>query len=169
MSSSTVFQAYKHPRTPHWRYEAIHLGTDEHGTWLGIPGGTPAQRGKEPQTTFRLPLVKLIPDGAWWTMEVNGYPGEPEIYVDICTPASWSGTELVEMVDLDLDVIRMRDGTVQLIDEDEFEQHRRDLGYPPSMVTNTRVTAAEMVLAVEARRPPFDDTGRRWLEKLGER
>jgi hypothetical protein len=37
------------------------------------------------------------------------------------------------------------------------------------MITNARVTAAELVIAVEQHRPPFDDAGKRWLEQLGER
>lgn len=25
---------------PHWRYDAVLLGSDDHGTWLGVPAGT---------------------------------------------------------------------------------------------------------------------------------
>ena len=35
------------------------------------------------------------------------------------------------MVDLDLDVIRMRDGRIILDDEDEFEEHQVRYAYPP--------------------------------------
>ena len=29
---------------PHWEFDAVLLGSDEHGDWLGIPGGTHMSR-----------------------------------------------------------------------------------------------------------------------------
>jgi hypothetical protein len=28
----------------HWEYDAVRLGSDRHGTWLGAPHGTPVRR-----------------------------------------------------------------------------------------------------------------------------
>lgn len=166
MAPTTVVQFYKYPKTPHWRFEMRYLGSDDHGTWLGAPAHTTGQRGAEPPVLFRDPFVVLVPPAGWWMMVLNAAPRDPEIYIDVCTPASWQGKELVESVDLDLDVIRKRNGTVILIDEDEFEVHRRELGYSEAMVSSTRITAAELMLAVERRRPPFDDTGLHWLDMV---
>lgn len=166
MASFTTVQSYKYPRSAHWRYQTVWLGSDDHGVWLGVPGGSTGRRGLEAPKVFHHAFVKLLPRTGWWTMEVNAAPHPTEVYVDICTPVVWTDRELVEMVDLDLDVVRRRDGSVELLDEDEFEQHRRELDYPDPMVASARVTAVEIMLAVEQRLPPFDDTARTWLETL---
>lgn len=62
------------------------------------------------------------------------------------------------MVDLDLDVILTREGHLFLDDEDEFEQHQVELGYPPDVVALAERTSLEVIRAVgEGRnrsRPP---------------
>jgi hypothetical protein len=91
---------------------------------------------------------------------------EAEIYVDMATPAEWDGT-CVRMIDLDLDVILLRDerGLV-LADEDEFEMHQVELGYPPEIVTMAEESAERVYAAVQARQPPYDGSAAVWLERL---
>ena len=87
------------------------------------------------------------------------------VYVDVTTQAVWDGP-LVTMVDLDLDVIRSRDGDLLLDDEDEFDEHRVTLGYPADVVALARRTAEELMTAAAAGHEPFGPTGSRWLARL---
>ncbi len=43
----------------HWHQTMQYLGEDEHGTWLGGPPGSTAQRGSEPPVVFAEPFVQL--------------------------------------------------------------------------------------------------------------
>ena len=106
--------------------------------------------------------MKLITPDSWWTAVWNE-GGDFEIYVDIATPPRWDG-DRVTMIDLDLDVVRHRDGRTLVLDEDEFDEHRVSLGYPPDLVDRARTTTAAVFLDVERRIPPFDATGAQWLE-----
>lgn len=99
-------------------------------------------------------------------MVVNAAPQDPEIYIDVCTTARWVADDRVEMVDLDLDVVRRRDGSVELLDEDEFVDHSARFAYPPRIVAGARTTAAELMLAVEQRVEPFGSAAVRWLGAL---
>jgi uncharacterized protein len=157
---------FKHPRTPHWRHPTIRLGEDVHGVWLGVPAGTRVQRGDEPPIELAHDWVQLVPRDRWWVAIFNGPDHRIPIYVDITTVPHWVGPDLVEMVDLDLDVVRRQDGTVYVDDEDEFEEHRISLGYDARTVDTARGTAARLVLAVEAEQPPFDGTAATWLTEL---
>ena len=57
-----------------------------------------------------------------------------EIYVNVTTrPALDQGT--VSAVNLDLDVVRWRDGRVEVLDEDEFAEHQVLLGYPAELIS----------------------------------
>jgi hypothetical protein len=148
----------------HWHAWLRRLGEDEHGVWLAAPSGTLWQRGSEPAVA--LPAsVTLIPREHWWVAAFNAPPAKYDIYVDLSTVPVWSGGE-VTMIDLDLDVVRHRgDGTVRLLDEDEFAEHRVRLGYPETIVRNVTQTAQELmsdVVTVE----PFTAAYRSWLARV---
>ncbi len=141
----------------------VWLGEDQHGVWLGAPKGSRVQRGDEPAKVMGWAFVQVIPPGRWWTALFNAPDHRVEVYVDVITVPSWPQEDRVEMIDLDLDVVRLADGTVYLDDEDEFIEHRASLGYPPHMADTARSTAARLVMDLEARRPPFGSEWHRWL------
>jgi hypothetical protein len=87
-----------------------------------------------------------------------------EIYVDVTTrPALDDGT--VRAVDLDLDVVRFRDGRVEVLDEDEFAEHQVQLGYPAELITQARQTCDSLAGAVLSRTEPFGQAGAEWLAR----
>jgi protein associated with RNAse G/E len=158
---------------PHWEHDAVRLGEDEHGTWLGAPAGTMVSR---PGVTYpsRYPSVRLVPRDEWFL--ATFYADEPrplpngwvEVYVDIATVAHWS-EGAVTAVDLDLDVIRGRTGRVWVDDEDEFADHQVRLGYPDEVVRAAVESCAAVHAAVVARRAPYDGkVGDSWLRRLAE-
>ncbi len=143
------------------------IGEDEHGVWLWAPAGTELRRGADKTIQAERGFVKVITPNRWWTAVWNIGPGfgerAIEVYVDVITPAVWDGNT-VRMVDLDLDVIRRSDGTVEIDDEDEFEEHRVKFGYPDHVVDKARTETARLAIAVELRTEPFGSVGTQWLE-----
>ena len=150
----------------HWQFDMERLGRDEYGVWLAGRPGTMLQRGAEPPIIKVDAFVLLVPDEGRWMAAWNA-ESEHEIYVDVTTAPAWSdGT--VSAVDLDLDVVRMRDGAVILLDEDEFAEHRVLFAYPPSVVGAAEATAAWLMGQVAARVEPFGAVGARWLARVAE-
>ncbi len=157
-------QYFKYSGDLHWRHDMVYLGADEHGTWLGGPAGATIQRGHEPPKQWPSPFVQLIAPEQWWTLFFNGpHSDHYRIYVDVITPAHWVGGSRVEMIDLDLDVVLRHDGSVDLLDEDEFLAHAELFDYPDRLIDRARVTAAELTLSVEAMEEPFGHAGEGWL------
>ncbi len=157
----------KYDGRPHWHHAMRHLGTDEHGTWLGAPVGTAIQRGSEPPVVLEQSRVQLIPHGQWWTAAFNGEPAATELYCDVGTPPRWLHPGEVTMVDLDLDVVRMRgDGRVLLLDEDEFAEHQVRYGYPADVIRQAEQAAAWLLAAVGVGAEPFGTGYRGWLDRL---
>jgi len=115
---------------PHWEYDAMRLGYDPHGTWLGLPSGTAMSR---PGATFRTDQrsVLLVPPASPFvaTFYADGGSSVANIYVDITTTPTWDGSTL-RMVDLDLDVVKGWTGRVWVKDVDEFADHRVRFDYP---------------------------------------
>lgn len=158
--------------TPHWEYAAVHLGTDVHGEWLGLPAGTAYSR---PGRRLTIPYdhVTLVPGGpdgsdrpwhlaVFYSGEGPAWPGldsPVEVYVDITTPAVWDGTTL-RAVDLDLDVVRGTSGRTVVADEDEFAEHRVRHGYPAEVIAAARASCRAVLAAVQAGVAPYDGTHR---------
>jgi hypothetical protein len=159
-------QARKWPDSPHWEHDAIALGADGYGHWVGVAKGTWISR---PGAGFHAHCdqVVLLPHDDWWVGTFYGDDPERPVdtYVDIATPPTWDG-DLVHAVDLDLDVVRGVTGRIWVDDEDEFAEHRVSLGYPDDVVERA-VNACDQVHAAMAdEAPPFDGTARGWLARF---
>jgi hypothetical protein len=155
----------------HWEFDAVWLGTDEHGDWLGIPAGSSMSRPgldlvSQNDQVGLVPHRDLPSDERWWVATFHADP-TPRVmeYVDIATPPRWDGN-VVRTVDLDLDVIRLVGGEVYVDDEDEFAEHQVDLGYPPEIVARAEASRDRVHAAILAEDPPYDGSHERWLAIL---
>ncbi|MEU5860631.1 MULTISPECIES: DUF402 domain-containing protein [unclassified Nonomuraea] len=149
----------------HWNHPGKVLGEDQHGVWVAVPGGTVARKGDGPAITWDTHAIMLFPRDAWWTASFNAAPHRTEVYVDVTTVPEWRDDE-VTMLDLDLDVIRKRDGRLILDDEDEFAEHQVVLGYPPELIAAAEESARWLMDAVGARRGPFGGAHLGWLAMM---
>ena len=150
---------------PHWEYGGVYLGHDDHGEWLGFPVSTLYSRpGMEFVATFG--GVVLVPAaGAAHLAAFNDTHAKAAIYVDMATPPTWDRSTL-RAIDLDLDVVKLQDGTVYVDDEDEFAEHTLEYGYPAEVVAMAEASAREVFAAVRTGAPPYDGTAERWLREL---
>jgi len=150
---------------PHYRGLVHVLGEDEHGTWLWGPAGRTIYRGDTALFVAEHDALTVVVPGAWWAPA--WWIGHPtlELYVNINTPAVWDDERIVT-VDLDLDVIRSRDGTVEVVDRDEFELHQVQYAYPRDLIESAERATAEVHDLVSRNCPPFDGVAAAtWLER----
>ncbi|HEX6932698.1 MAG TPA: DUF402 domain-containing protein [Streptosporangiaceae bacterium] len=153
----------KHDGSLHWHMVTRWLGEDEHGVWTGFARPTLMRKGDGPLVTLDHASVMLFPRGAWWTAAFNDEPASTEIYCDVTTPVRWPSADEVTMVDLDLDVARMRDGDVELWDEDEFASHQVRYGYPAAVIAEAERSAAWLRVALTQNSEPFASVYRTYL------
>ncbi|MXY72774.1 MAG: DUF402 domain-containing protein, partial [Dehalococcoidia bacterium] len=59
------------------------------------------------------------------------------------------------MVDLDLDVARLRSGAVRVLDEDEFAEHQVALAYPPALIEGALDACERVRGMIERNEEPF--------------
>ena len=154
---------------PHWHIPGHWLGSDELGDWVGIPARTPMLR---PGLELALDhdQVGLVPGpgddvARAFLATFHRAPSHIWVYVDMTTPPVWDGST-VRAVDLDLDVVRGRDGDVVVDDEDEFARHQVELGYPREIVELAEASRDRVHTAVLAQDPPYDGSHERWLDRL---
>ncbi len=152
---------------PHWQWEATVLDVDEHGVWLHMPAGTHMSRPGM-SVHEEVAWVALAPHDQPWL--AGFYPESKwvSVYVDMATIPEWSrlgprGWE-VTAVDLDLDVVLTREGHLFVDDEDEFEVHQVELGYPPEIVELAKASRDWVHEAVALGTEPFGRAGHARLQ-----
>jgi len=75
-------------------------------------------------------------------------------YCNITTPPTYDGQQ-IGYVDLDLDVTVRSNGQIELLDEDEFEEHQRRYGYPQDVIARAEAAAQEVISMAETKAFPF--------------
>jgi protein associated with RNAse G/E len=154
----------KYDQRLHWHQWMRYLGEDQYGVWLGAPPNSVSQRGSEPEVAHSQAHVQLFPRDKWFTAIFNDEPRRTEIYCDITTPVTFGEAEFT-MIDLDLDVVKRRDGTIYVDDEDEFAEHQVMFGYPPDVIAAAQSTCDWLVQAV-ATEEPFLSAYKTHLDKI---
>ena len=138
----------------HRSAEAADLGTTDDGRWLFIGAGTRVIRPGRGDYDHPCDAVTLIPaQGLWtatWLIE-----WDPALYVDVALHQRSERHDHVVTVDLDVDIVRRRNGEVELLDQDEFELHRRLLGYPGSWSPTCTEPVNGSTWAILRHEPPF--------------
>jgi uncharacterized protein len=155
----------KWPDREHYQFEVSLLGRDAYGTWVIAAAGTVVRRGSDEPWPMPGGFVGLVPDDEWWVASFYSAHPEVDIYVDIGTPPVWKGRRLT-YIDLDLDVIRRLNGTVQIIDEDEFEENRIAHSYPQEMVDGARAAADHVARLIRNSSEPFGSVFMEWVAKV---
>ena len=160
--------ARKWPDRPHWEHDALCLGDDVHGRWVGAPTGTLMSRPGARFLTGQA-QVTLVPSDERFvaTFYARGGAVPCEVYVDITTVPVWTG-DTVTAYDLDLDVVRGWTGRVWVDDEDEFADHRVRYAYPADLVRSAVESCDAVRAAVEQRRAPYDGLADRWFAELAD-
>jgi len=157
-----VVQFYKNPDILHWGFSGYRLGGDEFGHWVGLPEGSQRWKGVTPHRSTGENAVQCFPHDGWWVLHYNGPVREVSAFVDITTQPKL-GDGRIEMIDLDLDFLLSRDGTVELVDEDEFEVNQKELGYSQEMIERASAETGRLADLLHRREEPFFDVAASWL------
>lgn len=152
----------------HWQYPMEPLGRDGYGWWFGARAGVLLQRGFEDPIVQPHDFVVLVPADGCWIASWNA-PGQTDIsvYVDV-TSRPLVQPDVVSAVDLDLDVVQLRDGTVRVLDEDEFAEHQLRYSYPAEVVEQARATTDDLVARLTTGTEPFATVGSAWLKRFAD-
>jgi protein associated with RNAse G/E len=158
----TLFRKYD--GRPHRLLESVKLGEDEYGLWVGSAPGQRGQRADGSWVSIDHHRVRLYPRGQWWSALFNDEPHPTRIYCDVTMPAEF-GVDSVTTVDLDLDIRLMRDGTVRVMDEDEFLHHQVQYGYPPQVVATAQATCTWLTNHITTTEP-FTTAYKPYLDQI---
>jgi protein associated with RNAse G/E len=164
---------------PHWSLDGPFLGVDAFGAWVGAPLGTAWTRPGH-SADADVASVVLFPAAGWTATFHAAHPTGVRLYCDLASQPRWERVDdvwRVTMVDLDLDVVTLADGTIWIDDEDEFAEHQVRYGYPADLVAQVEADSVDLLRRAGVGERPFDGmrrpyahqhpaTADRWLELL---
>lgn len=155
---------FKWPRRQPGVSVARFLGEDTFGRWLGLTEGNPWWTADRSHSgVFLSSFVVLVPHGTYWTACFN--PVNPVVDVDIVLPVRWID-DVLEIVDLELDVLRTIDGRVQVRDRNELARVRAAWAMPDDIAAQAEAVCEQVRMQVEQRNEPFGDVGPSWLVRF---
>lgn len=147
----------KYPARPHLTSELEVIGADRFGDWLYRPRDAALDRVG----------VQLLPRNSWWTAWWwIGWESDPTrrwVAVDICTPPE-PDADGWHYDDLEIDLVRLPDGSILVLDEDEFEDACRRVPFPQEVVTAACSARDEVHRMLKHDTEPFHSHGWRRLE-----
>lgn len=140
-----------------WRFHrsvALHgFDTDDSGYWGYIRHGADVTTYDGSMSRFDFESLVYFPIDGWSSaLFLVGAP--VDLHVDIATPATVIDG-IVTTIDLDLDVV-VRSGETELLDADEFEEHRVLHAYPETHVRAAVLAAHSVETLIAPGTFPFD-------------
>jgi protein associated with RNAse G/E len=86
-------------------------------------------------------------------------------YCNIGSPYRWQNAAL-QYIDYDLDVKVFPDMTYVILDQDEYDEHRRRMNYPETITHEIKRGLDELLSLIHQKKGPFEaDYVERWYER----
>ncbi|MGG1517619.1 DUF402 domain-containing protein [Paenibacillus oryzisoli] len=159
-----VIKSFKHDGHLHrmwltnWRVPQ-HILTEEHrrqGMIVFINSQTKIQEADGKEWVSRIPGVSFFIPKMWFNIVALMEESGVRYYCNVASPLYLSQNVLT-YIDYDLDVIRLPDRSVHIVDQDEYERHKQIYHYSPIVEAKVRDGLAALLALVNADKPPFHD------------
>lgn len=86
-------------------------------------------------------------------------------YCNIGSPYNWK-KDALQYIDYDLDVKVYPDMTYVILDQDEYDEHRRRMNYPETVIANIQRGLDELLSLIHQKKGPFEaDYVEQWYER----
>ncbi|SFM02982.1 nucleoside tri-diphosphate phosphatase [Salibacterium qingdaonense] len=159
-------QSYKHDGTLHriWEETFILQGTSKE-----IIGGNDRIRVHEANGRVwrtREPAICYFHRDKWFNTIGMVRSDGIHFYCNVGTPFVWD-EEALKYIDYDLDIKVFPDMTYHVLDEDEYELHKRKMNYPPELEQKISEGLEELQSWIYQRKGPFEPSFvEKWYERF---
>lgn len=121
-----------------------------------INSQTPIRESDGKEWTSRAPSVTFFIPGQWFNvvslLEAQGV----RYYCNIASPP-YVNEGVITYIDYDLDVIRTPDGSIYVVDQDEYEQHKQNYHYPDVVERKVKRGLDSVLERLRSEGMPFAD------------
>jgi len=121
-----------------------------------INSQTPIQESDGKQWVSRIPAVSFFIPKMWFNVVALIEDAGVRYYCNVASPPYQSGN-VITYIDYDLDVIRMPDGSMHVVDQEEYDQHKVNYHYSDMVDRKVRDGLDLLVERVSQGTAPFND------------
>lgn len=107
--------------------------------------------------TSRIPGVSFFYPGKWYNMVALIEDEGIRYYCNVASPF-YQSDNVLTYIDYDLDVILNQKGDIYVLDEDEYNKHRKLYHYSQTVEDKVKAGLNELLERVKERQDPFDDS-----------
>ena len=147
----------KYDGSAHWEYDSRFIAVDGPLVVTQDVAGQVYQTWKGPQTE-PFDVRNHFWSDRWYNVMRCDLPrggGLDHWYCNVATPARYDG-KTIRYIDLDLDVRVFANSPLEILDEDEFLEHSRRMGYPRDVIEQARRAVDELIALARTEQFPFD-------------
>jgi protein associated with RNAse G/E len=141
-----------------WRVPASLLHPDHSGEALMvfINAQTRIQEADGKEWISRIPAVSFFIPNCWYNIVALIEESGIQYYCNLASPPDVLG-HVITYIDYDLDVMLYPNGTTELLDEDEYEQHKQKYHYSPEVEAKVDEGLKLLLKRIEQGAVPFRD------------
>lgn len=163
--SKIEIQSYKHDGHIHrvWESNIVLKGTET--VVIGANDKAPVIESDGKMWTTREPAISYFHANHWFNIIGMLRRDGIHYYCNISSPFTYD-EEALKYIDYDLDVKVFPDMTYKLLDEDEYEVNKKDMGYPAELHYILYNQIELLLMWVRQRKGPFaPDFIDQWYER----
>ncbi|HZG55180.1 DUF402 domain-containing protein [Paenibacillus sp.] len=136
--------------------EALHPLHAEEQLRVYINHGTRIREADGKEWVSRVPGVTYFLPGQWFNIVALLESSGVRYYCNIASPFTHYD-DTVTYIDYDLDAIRLPDGTIHVVDEEEYRTHRALYQYPPLVEAKVKGGLDALLRRMREKAAPFQD------------
>lgn len=152
----TSIQSYKHNEMVHrvWKNTTIIECFDN----MIVTAHTKTRVIEDTGRTWftREPALCYFYDDLWFNVIVMLKKDGIYYYCNMASPYLYDG-EAIKYIDYDLDVKVFPDGTYKILDQNEFEYHKKLMNYPSEIQTIIEDELEKLIKRIESKEAPFNE------------
>ncbi|MBQ1466890.1 MAG: DUF402 domain-containing protein [Solobacterium sp.] len=154
IGTEVYIQSYKHDGTLHrtWCKGFVVEANEERFTAVTNKAFVIEADGRRWIT--KEPAVCFFWTNRWYNVLSMMRKGGIFYYCNLASPSLFDG-EAIKNIDYDLDVKLYPDHTYQILDENEYELHRREMKYPEDIHQILQSQMKDLLTMMEERKDPF--------------
>jgi protein associated with RNAse G/E len=159
-----IIKSFKHDGHLHrmwlenWQVpeELLHPDHQKESMQVMINSQTRIREADGKEWTSRIPGVSFFIPGMWFNIVALLEETGIRYYCNIASPP-YVSKDVITYIDYDLDVIRFPDGTVHVVDQEEYERHKVDYHYSAIVENKVKLGLNQLLERVNEGLPPFQD------------
>lgn len=156
INQMVYIQSYKHDGSLHrtWSKGYVLEATDKQ--YVVVTNKTWVVEADGRRWFTREPAICFFYPDRWYNIITMIRKTGIYYYCNLASPSLYDG-EAIKNIDYDLDVKVFPDGKVDILDEDEYEEHSAEMQYGPVVENIVETSLQKLLHIIDAKQEPFNE------------